>query len=207
MKFLAIPGKGIAVGLLIGALLVTTPEPAEAGPEPFIGDIISVGFGFCPRGWMSAEGQLLQISNNTALFSLYGTQFGGNGQTTFAIPDLRGRVAMGQGRGPGLSDRHVGQQFGNETQTLSVSQMPSHSHAVNANNLDGDFPGPGDKLLAAAPPSGEGSETIYSDQPPNKTMASEMIGSTGEGNPISVQDPYLTMRYCVASEGVYPPRN
>ena len=179
---------------------------ALAGPNPLIGDIMAVGENFCPRGWASAEGQLISIANNTALFSLIGTTFGGDGRSTMGLPDLRGRVAMGQGRGPGLTTRNMGQQFGAEARVLSVAQLPSHSHDVYANNLDGDKPGPGGKLLAAAPPSGTGSETIYSDQPPTVQMSAQMIANAGSSQPFNIQDPYLVMRYCIATQGTYPSR-
>ncbi|MAO00093.1 MAG: phage tail protein [Roseovarius sp.] len=195
----------LVFGLAAGGSLV--PESAKAGTDPFIGDIIAVGYSFCPRGWMSAEGQILPISSNTALFALIGTTYGGNGTSTFGLPDLRGRGAMGQGTGPGLTPRVQGQMTGAEAVTLSINQMPSHSHAVNANNLDGDLPGPGGKLLAAAPPSGVGSETIYSDKDANVTMSSAMIGASGQSQAFNVEDPTLVMRYCIAIQGVFPPRN
>lgn len=195
-----------AFGLGLAIIGILAPERAEAGLEPFIGDVIAVGYDFCPRGWMSAEGQILPISSNTALFSLIGTTYGGNGTSTFGLPDLRGRGAMGQGTGPGLSPRSQGQMIGAEAVTLTANQMPSHNHAVNANNLDGNLPGPGAKLLAAAPPSGVGSETIYSDQAPTVTMSPLMIGISGQSQPFNVEDPALVMRYCIAMQGVFPSR-
>src|SRR3712207_3315813 len=102
--------------------------------EPFIGEIRMVGFNFAPRGWATCDGQLLSIAQNTALFSLLGTTYGGNGQTTFALPDLRGRAALHQGQGPGLTNRVIGEASGTETVTLTTNQMPSHSHGVNANS-------------------------------------------------------------------------
>lgn len=204
MNFLRSTAYICTLGLgLAGSL---APERAEAGLEPFIGDIIAVGYDFCPRGWMSAEGQILPISSNTALFSLIGTIYGGNGTSTFALPDLRGRAAMGQGSGPGLTPRSMGQMSGLEATILTTSQMPNHNHAVNANNLDGDLPGPGAKLLAAAPPSGVGSETIYSDQGPTVTMSPLMIGISGQSQLFNVEDPALVMRYCIAMQGVFPSR-
>lgn len=184
-----------------------TPEPAVAGPNPYIGDIMVVGENFCPRGWASAEGQLLSIAQHNALFSLLGTTYGGDGRTTFGLPDLRGRRAMGTGSGPALSPRKMGEKPGTETRALTVREMPAHSHAVNANNKDGDKPGPGGKLLAAAPPGGSGSETIYSDQGPTVKMSEDMITEAGKGQPFAVTDPTLVMRYCIALVGIYPSRN
>lgn len=192
--------------LCLAASMAAFPQQARAGIEPYIGDILAVGYTYCPDGWLSAEGQILSIQQYSALFSLVGFAYGGNGSTSFGLPDLRGRAAMGQGSGNGLTPRSQGQTLGSENQTLTADQIPFHTHAVNANNLDGDLPGPGGKLLAAAPPSGVGSETIYSDQPADRTMSAAMIASSGQNAPFNVQDPYLVMRYCIATEGLYPPR-
>ncbi len=199
--------KCIAFGAATAAALTTLPDASSAGIDPYLGDIIAVGETFCPRGWADANGALLPIAQYTALFSLLGTTYGGDGRTTFGLPDLQGRIAMGQGNGPGLTPRDEGQKFGSETKVIQESQLPSHSHAVNANNLDGDRPGPGGKLLAAAPPSGAGSETIYSDQPPTRTMNTAMIANSGGSQPINTESPFLVMRYCIAIEGQYPSRN
>src|SRR5215475_4971153 len=102
--------------------------------EPFLGQIMLVPYNFAPRGWAFCNGQLLSISQNTALFSLLGTTYGGNGQTTFALPDLRGRVPLSSGQGPGLSNYNLGQSGGQETVTLTGNQMPAHQHAINANS-------------------------------------------------------------------------
>jgi len=207
MRFLTKPA-GAAAGVIAFALALTTrPDAAHAGPDPYIGDILALPYTFCPRNWAKAEGQLLPIAQNQALFSLYGTTFGGDGKTTFALPDLRGRAASGQGSGPGLTPRQMGQKYGVETETISVDQMPSHSHAVNATDADGSFPGPGGKLLGGAPSGGTGSETIYSDQPANKQMSAQMISPTGGGQPFSTRDPYIALQYCVALVGVFPPHN
>ncbi len=120
-----------SVLLLIG-LFTTTPQEAQAQSEPFIGQIAYMGFNFCPRGWAPAEGQLLPISQNTALFSLLGTMYGGDGRTTFALPDLRGRSAISQGTGAGLSPYRMGQKSGVEFVTLNTLQIPSHNHPGNA---------------------------------------------------------------------------
>lgn len=193
--------------LALAATFSAAPDRAAAGPNPFLGDIVPAGYNFCPRGWASAEGQLLAISSNTALFSLLGTTYGGDGRTNFGLPDLRGRVGTAQGTGPGLTPATIGGKFGQEGAVLSPDQLPAHSHTANANNLDGDQPGPGGKLLAAAPTNGAGSETIYSDQPANVTMSPQMIATAGGNQPLSVEDPYLVLRYCIALQGVYPPRD
>ncbi|MEM8848463.1 MAG: tail fiber protein [Pseudomonadota bacterium] len=194
---------------IMGALAIGLASAQSVhAQDRYIGEIITVGFNFCPRGTIEASGALLAVSSNDALFSLVGTIYGGDGRTTFGMPDTRGRKLAGQGNGPGvgLSTRE-GQRYGATTATMTVSQMPSHSHEVRANNLDGDKPGPGGKLLAAAPPSGVGSETIYSDMGPNRTMSSQMIASSGGGASFPIQDPSIGLKFCVVSSGIYPSRN
>jgi len=171
---------------------------------------MTFGGNFCPRGWAATDGQLLAISQYSALFSLLGTTFGGDGRSTFGLPDLRGRAALGNGHGPGLTPTTMGDKRGfNYGPQLTEANLPSHNHLVNANNLDGDKPGPGGKLLAAAPPSGAGSETIYSDKAANRQMSSEMIALAGSSSPteLYVKDPYLVMTRCIALEGIFPSRN
>ncbi len=194
----------LAFTLLIGA----TPNSAKAEGSPFIGEIVPMSVsGFCPREYASAEGQLMSISTNQALFSLLGTIFGGDGRTTFALPDLRSRVPVGTGSGPGLSSIRFGQRTGWETTTLTNLNLPAHNHDVNATNADGDKPGPGGKILAAAPPEGTGTETIYSDQPATVAMSSNMISSTGLNQNFNHQDPTTVIRYCIALFGIYPSRS
>ncbi len=195
----------IAPTACLFAATVTAPQKAAA-QEYYLGQILLVGFNFCPRGTAQAEGQLLPISQNTALFSLYGTIYGGDGRTTFALPDLRGRSPVGDGNGPGLEPRSLGQRGGANQQTLAVAQMPSHNHPVNATNADGAWPGPDGKILAADP-SETPDETIYSTEPPNKVMNDVMIGHVGGNQPHSINDPYLTLRYCVVMQGIYPSRS
>ncbi len=198
----ALPAIAIAI------TTVSLPSQAKADSSPFIGEIAAMGiWGFCPRGWASADGQILAISSNTALFSLLGTTYGGDGRTSFALPDLRGRTPVGAGHGPGLSNRTWGQRGGAEYTVLTESQMASHNHLVNANNEDGDKAGPGRKLLAAAPPSGTGTETIYSDQPFNNQMSPQMIANTGGSLSFSTIDPTAVIRYCIALVGTYPSRS
>jgi len=204
MKFL----NSVTVSMIaLTSTFLGSSSQVEAGTDPFIGDIISVGYTFCPRGWLAAEGQLLPISSNTALFSLIGVVYGGDGRTTFGIPDLRGRLAMGQGHGLGLTSHRQGEKLGAEDQVLLPSQLPSHSHTVNANNLDGNKPGPGNKILSAAPPNGTGSETIYSTQAANTQLSSEMIEKSGLNEKFNTQDPFQVIRYCIAIQGIYPSRS
>jgi len=194
--------------LALAAACMVTPGKAHAESQPFVGEIAAMGIvNFCPQGWASAEGQLLAVSQHDALFSLLGTIYGGDGRTTFALPDLRGRIPIGAGSGPGLTPRPVGQKNGREQVTLNTAQLASHNHAVNANNLDGNKAGPGGKILAAAPGGGTGAETIYSTQTATVQMSSQMIAPTGSNAAINVLDPMQVIRYCIALVGVYPSRN
>ncbi|MEQ8900435.1 MAG: tail fiber protein [Roseovarius sp.] len=194
--------KTLAATVALSTAALLSPKPAEAQADPFIGQIMMAGYNFCPRGWANADGQLLPISSNAALFSLYGTTFGGDGRTTFALPDLRGRVPMHTGQGPGLASRQSGQKGGTETNTLSAAQMPAHSHSINVSRSNGSTTTPQGTYLA-----GTGRDRDYTGQSPDATMSGNAIGSTGGGQPIDNMQPYLVIRYCVALQGIFPSRN
>jgi microcystin-dependent protein len=169
--------------------------------EPFLGQIMLVPYNFAQRGWAFCNGQILSIAQNTALFSLLGTTFGGNGQTTFALPDLRGRVPMSSGQGSGLQDYELGQVGGSETQTLTVSQMPIHNHLVTALTDTVAAPAPATNFLATAPRG----TNLYAPQSANTTqMSLLMIQPAGGSQPVDIRDPYLTLNYCIALEGIFP---
>ena len=171
--------------------------------EPFLGMIIIVPYNFSPRGWAFCNGQILPIAQNTALFSLLGTTYGGNGQTTFALPDLRGRVSNSSGQGPGLSSYDLGQVGGTESETLTINQMPSHNHIANATSGDGTSSKPEGRFLANS-----GTSTIYADAiAPSVPLGVQTIGNTGGSQPFSTLQPYLTLNYCIALEGIFPSRN
>lgn len=193
--------------LLLALACVSVPGLARADSDPFVGEIWATGvYAFCPYNSLSAEGQLLPISSYQALFSLFGTTYGGDGKTTFALPDLRGRVPLGVGVGAGLSPTPWGYRRGQEGVVLTEANLAPHHHGVAANNQDGNLAGPTGTLLAAAPTGGTGNETIYSDQPANRQMSAQMIAPQGQNMPAPVLDPTLAVRYCVAVEGVYPMR-
>lgn len=168
--------------------------------EPFVGEIRAFAFGFVPRGWAACDGSLLAISSNTALFSLLGTTYGGDGRTTFALPDLRDRVPMNTGRGSGLTSRSQGQAGGVDSVTLSTSQVPPHAHPVvalgpaNANDPTGAAP-------ATAP-------TVPQYGPPGQTtaMAADAIGATGQSQSHDNVQPALPLQYAIAVQGLYPRR-
>ena len=168
--------------------------------EPFLGQLMCVGFNFAPRGWATCDGQMMSVGQNTALFSLLGTQYGGNGTTTFGLPDLRGRVSLHQGSGPGLSNYTIGEAGGVESVTLSSQQMPLHNHAINASNSDASDQTPGGNF-----PSGGGA--YNNSPPPRQTMNQAMCGNAGGNQPHENRQPYLVLNWIIALEGIYPSRN
>jgi len=167
--------------------------------EPFMGEIRMFGFNFAPRGWAKCEGQLLPISSNTALFSLLGTTFGGDGRTTFGLPDLRGRAAIGDGSGPGLTPRSWGAKGGQETVTLTAQQIPSHTHQLHAAAEAANESKPGGNELASG--------TFYHAAATDAPMAASSIGNTGGSQSHTNMQPWLAMNYCIATTGIYPSRN
>ena len=167
--------------------------------EPFLGQITLFAGNFAPRGWAFCAGQILSIAQNTALFSILGTTYGGNGQTTFALPDLRGRVPVGPGQGPGLSIVNLGQTGGTETTQLTVNQLPQHSHPAGATQAGASSTRP-----AGGVPSAGGSYAASSD---GSTLNPNFIGPTGGGQPFDTRQPYLGVNYIIALEGIFPSRN
>jgi len=196
--------RRVSSSLAAIALLTLFLLPAHVGAqsEPFIGQLMLVGFNFCPRGWATASGQLLSISQNTALFALLGTIYGGDGRTTFALPDLRGRVPVGVGQGPGLSPIVSGEVGGSESHTLAVSEMPSHSHAAFGSTALPSSLTPAGKLLAR-----QDRVNMYTNPGSQTQMASGMIGPTGGSQPFPLRDPFVGMQWCIALEGIFPSRN
>ena len=172
--------------------------------EPFLGQIMQVGFNFAPRGWSFCDGQTLSISQNTALFSLLGTTFGGDGETTFQLPDLRGRKAIHPGNGPGLPTVTWGQKAGSHTVPISVSNMPSHAHSVtpgaNSGEANSDTP------VGAYPAVDEGATETYHSQS-NAAMGSSSTLNSGGNQPLNVSEPYLGIYHCIALTGTFPSRN
>ena len=167
--------------------------------DPFIGQIMLFAGNFAPRGWALCEGQLLAISQYQALFSLFGTIYGGDGRTTFALPDLRGRAPVSFGQGPGLSNHAQGSRSGSETNTITIQQMPSHNHAVSIPvSTDG-----------AEETSGHlANSTIYAeDSTAGKTYPGVTTLNSGAGQSVNNMQPYLALNYIVALQGTFPSRN
>lgn len=167
--------------------------------EPFIGQIMMFGGNFAPRGWALCNGQLLSIAQNTALFSILGTTFGGNGQTTFGLPNLQGRVPLHPGDGPGLSPRVLGEMGGEEAVTLLQTQLPPHSHTASATGGDATTSKPD----GAVPASG-GAYAAASD---GSTMSPSFIGGGGSSQPHDNMQPYQAVNFIIALEGIFPSRN
>ena len=172
--------------------------------EPFIGEIRMFGFNFPPRGWAQCNGQLLQIAQNSALFSLLGTTYGGDGRTTFALPELRGRVPMHLGQGPGLANRAIGQRSGAEDSILTIANLPSHTHQARAQSAAGNSDSPVNNVWADD--LGVSSAT-YSDLGANANMSAAAIGNTGSGQAFNNLQPYLVINFCIALLGIFPSRN
>ncbi len=171
--------------------------------EPFIGMIILFPYNFAPRGWAFCQGQLLPIAQYTALFSLLGTTYGGDGRVTFGLPDLRGRVPISQGTGPGLSPNSLGQVGGQENVTLLQTQIPAHSHTLNASSVAGNQSSPTGNVLGNT----GNFDTEYYNGAPSTTMHSESIGASGGNQPHNNLPPFLVLNYCIALEGIFPSRN
>jgi len=168
--------------------------------EPFLGQIQMFGFNFNPRGWAKCDGQLLPISQNNALFSLLGTTYGGDGRTTFGLPDLRGQAALHQGTGPGLSPRTIGQRSGVENSVLTIANLASHNHALEAKNAEGDDTNPTGRYLANTDPALD----FYAGAP---DVAMHPVGNTGGGQSFTNMQPYLVINFCIATQGVFPSRD
>lgn len=170
--------------------------------EPFIAEIRIFAGNFAPRGWAFCDGQLLPISQNTALFSLIGTTYGGDGRTTTALPDLKGRAPMHPGRGPGLTSRRLGERLGVETVGLNETQMPSHNHTMRGNEEGGDSTNPQNRVF------GEPSDDLYTTSGTNVAMATNTLSSAGGGGqPHNNMQPYLAMYFIIALQGLYPSRS
>ena len=170
--------------------------------EPFIGQIQAFGFNFAPRGWARCEGQLLAISQYSALFSLLGTTYGGDGRTTFGLPDLRGRSIVSPGNGPGLSSISWGERGGAEQVTLSQNQMPSHTHgvAVSVNTGNGEEASPTNFISSHKGAFNEDSSS-------GAVLGGVNQNNVGGNQPTSIRSPYVGIYYCIALVGIFPSRN
>jgi microcystin-dependent protein len=176
---------------------------------PFLGEIRLFGFSFAPRGWALCQGQILAISQNSALFALLGTTYGGDGQTTFALPDLQGRVVLSSGQGPGLSPYTLADKLGAASVTLTLQQIPSHNHAANCTNNPGSLTGvplgtPVNQVWAA---DAGGVTQEYAPAANLQTMAPAAIATAGSSQPHENETPFLVANYSIALQGIFPSRN
>lgn len=170
--------------------------------EPYIGQIQGFGFTFAPVGWAPCNGQLISIAQNTALFSLLGTTYGGNGQTTFGLPDLRGRAMVHPGSGPGLSTISWGEVSGVENTTILTTNLPAHNHAVNiaVNTATGEDAVPTNKIAS-------GTNRFSEDVAPGAFLGGLTEQIVGGSQPLAIRNPYLALNVCIAMQGIYPSRN
>lgn len=174
--------------------------------EPFLAEVRIVGFNFAPRGWAFCDGQILPINQNQSLYSLLGTTYGGDGRTSFALPDLRGRVPMAVGRSNGGGDHLEGQKSGEETHTLAGNEMPNHDHVLRGTDVPADRPLPGGNLLAQTPTS---VGPIYGERGANlnQSLATAAVLNVGGGQAHDNMQPYLAVNFCIALQGLFPSRN
>jgi microcystin-dependent protein len=181
--------------------------------SPYIGELRPFPYNFAPRGWAFCDGQILAISQNTALFSILGTTYGGNGQTTFALPDLRSRSPIHTGQGPGLSPYVLGEQAGEDTVTLLTTEIPSHNHTMTTRNDPTT-----DANYVAAPVAGyfvsrylyhvNSSALAWTKATTGPTaLHANTVSAAGSGTPHANRQPYLTINWCIATQGIFPPRN
>jgi microcystin-dependent protein len=171
--------------------------------SPFVAEIRIVGFNFAPTGWAVCDGQLMPISQNTALFSLLGTYYGGDGKSTFALPNLQGAAPMNQGQGAGLSSRYLGELGGSPSVTLIASEMPAHTHSVGTNTGGGNQVSPPARVWSSLP--GRTPPNLYATTP-NTTMGPQAFAIAGGSQPHNNMSPYLVLNFIIALQGVFPPR-
>ncbi len=171
--------------------------------DPFIGQIMMFGGNFAPRGWANCDGQLLSISSNTSLFSILGTTYGGDGKSTFALPDLRGRAPIHEGTGPGLSTRSLGSKGGEQTVTLTSAQMPAHRHGFRCAAERGNSDDPAGMFNAKTRAT---TDDLYGPSGA-ATMNADIVNETGGSGAHDNMMPYLTVTYVIALQGIYPSRN
>lgn len=178
--------------------------------EPFLGEIRIFSGNFAPTGWALCQGQTLPIAQNTALFAIIGTSYGGNGQTTFQLPNLQGRIPLGTGQGTGLSPRTIGQVGGAESAALTVNNLPAHAHtfAQNVSSIAANKPDPEGAIPAQVADVTE--STVYhgyTKTPPTGTFPAQNTSSVGSATPVSIMPPFLAISYIIALQGIFPSRS
>lgn len=174
--------------------------------NPFVAEIRLVGFNFAPLGWALCDGQILPISQNTALFSLLGTIYGGNGINNFALPNLQSRTPIGAGQGPGLSLYDLGEETGSETVTLQTTEMPSHTHGLQGTTTTATTTDPTGNLFAVTNATSRINK-LYANSANTTPMAATVLSAAGGSLPHNNLQPYLTMNYIIALQGIFPARS
>jgi microcystin-dependent protein len=168
--------------------------------EPFVGEIRMFAGNFAPRNWAFCDGQLLTVSQNDALFSLFGTYYGGDGRTTFGLPDMRGRLPIHMGTGLGLTNRRLGQKLGQENVTLTANQIPSHTHQMRGTGDAGETADPSGQVLAQA------EDDVFSADSPDTNMAQQAVSTSGSSQSHVNIQPFQCIHFIVALFGIYPSR-
>ena len=174
--------------------------------EPYLGTIAIFAGNFAPRGYALCQGQMLPIAQNAALFSLLGTTYGGNGQTTFALPDLRGRAPIGAGQGVGLSSVELGENAGSESASILISNMPNHTHPLSASSQPGGQATPQGNFIAVPVDSTGNPGTAFNSNA-NTQLAATSIAPVGGSQPVPIRNPYLGINYIIATQGLFPSRS
>lgn len=193
--------KKVLQGALIAGALFNGVSTVNAGNEPFLGEVQWFAGNFAPRGWAFCDGQLLPINGNEALFSILGTTYGGDGRTTLGLPDMRGRGMVHDGSGPGLTSRRLGEKSGRETETLTATQLPNHTHTLRADSSGGDTVLPNDRVISKV-----GRLRVF-DGAPDVDMGASSIASVGGGQSHNNMQPNIALNCIIALQGVFPPRN
>ena len=178
---------------------------AQDMAQPFVGQVLAVGFNFAPSGWFLCNGQLLAIAEYQVLFTLIGTTYGGNGTTTFAVPNLNGRAIVGSGQAAGFSNYVLGQNAGTESVTLNANQLPLHTHPISASSNAATASAPASNLILAAP--SVASPLMFGTVAPTTPLAPTTIGTAGGNQPHENRQPFLTVNYIIAAFGIFPSRN
>jgi microcystin-dependent protein len=190
---------------------LSPPAQEDAIMEVFMGTIQAFGFNFAPVNWALAQGQIMAITQNTALFSLLGTNYGGNGVSTFGLPDLQGRLAIGQGNGQGLSPYVIGERSGTENTTLLSSNLPPHTHSLNGSQATATNASPSGLMLSAATGADQDGNPVtvlvYGPAGTSAPMSPTSIGLTGSSIPFSILQPFLAINYSICLYGIFPSRN
>lgn len=190
-----------ALSAALCAALCATPAARASGAEPYIGELMLFGGNYCPLNWLPADGRTMNIADHDLLFALLGTTYGGDGQTTFHLPDLRGRTAVGTGTGPGLPTKSLGQSGGVEHTTLTANHLPAHIHSLPASTQPATHATPAPGRVPAAAQNGG----AYASAGPAAHL--QATGASGGQQAFSVRSPYLAMQWCIAINGLYPSQN